>query len=58
MPTGIRVQREYGAHFPPLMMQRGHLSEMFVNLIKNAREALGEKGNIYVTAESAEIIQS
>ncbi len=53
VPTGIRVHREYGSHFPPLMMQRGHLSEMFINLIKNAREALGERGNIYVTAESS-----
>jgi signal transduction histidine kinase len=31
-------------------MQRGHLSEMLVNLLQNAREALGEKGNVFVTA--------
>jgi signal transduction histidine kinase len=33
-------------------MQRGHLSEVFVNLLKNAREALVEKGNVLVTADS------
>jgi signal transduction histidine kinase len=52
VPTAIQVHRDYGSHFPPLLMQRGHLSEMFINLLKNAHEALGEKGNIYVTAES------
>jgi signal transduction histidine kinase len=51
MTTGIQVHREYGHGFPPLLMQRGHLSEIFVNLFKNAREALGEKGNIFVTAD-------
>jgi signal transduction histidine kinase len=52
VPTGIRLHREYGQGFPPLLMQRGHLSETFVNLLKNAREALGEQGNVFVTAAS------
>jgi signal transduction histidine kinase len=51
VPTQIKIHREYAAHFPPLLMQRGHLSEMFVNLLQNAREALGEKGNVFVTAD-------
>ena len=51
MPTEIKIHREYAAHFPPLLMQRGHFSEILVNLLQNAREALGEKGNIFVTAE-------
>ena len=50
VPTGIQVHREFGHGFPPLLMQRGHLSEILVNLLKNAREALGEKGNVFVTA--------
>jgi signal transduction histidine kinase len=49
--TGIRVHREYGRNFPPLLMQRGHLAEMFVNVLQNAREALGENGNVFVAAE-------
>jgi len=48
---GIQVHREYGHSFPPLLMQRGHLSEILVNLLKNAREALGEKGSVFVTAD-------
>jgi len=27
-------------------MQRGHLSEILMNLLKNSREALGEKGDV------------
>jgi signal transduction histidine kinase len=50
VPTAIQVHREYGHGFPPLLMQRGHLSETFVNLLKNAREALGETGNVRVAA--------
>jgi signal transduction histidine kinase len=53
MPTPIRVHREYGHGFPPLLMQRGHLSEILVNLLQNARAALGEEGNILVTANCA-----
>jgi signal transduction histidine kinase len=49
--TSICVHREYGLAFPPLLMQRRHLSEIFVNLLENAREALGEKGNVFVSAD-------
>jgi signal transduction histidine kinase len=51
VPTHIKVRREFGRDFPPLLMQRGHLSEILVNLLQNAREALGEKGNIFVAAD-------
>jgi signal transduction histidine kinase len=50
MPTALRIHREYGLGFPPLLMQRGHLSEILVNLLQNAREALGGRGNIFVAA--------
>jgi len=50
VPTQIKIHREYAAHFPPLLMQRGHLSEILVNLLQNAREALGQKGSISVAA--------
>jgi signal transduction histidine kinase len=52
VPTGIRVHREFGRVFPPLLMQRHHLSEIFVNLLKNACEAVGAKGNVFVAADS------
>ena len=60
VPTGIRLHREYrhrlpailgGQDFPPLLMQRAHLSEILVNLLKNAREAVGENGNVSVAAD-------
>jgi signal transduction histidine kinase len=50
VPGKIKIHREFGPGFPPLLMQRGHLSEIFVNLLQNAREALGEQGNIFVAA--------
>ena len=51
VPTKIQVERNYAEHFPPLLMQRGHLRETFVNLLQNAREALGGSGTILVTAK-------
>ncbi|HEY1490190.1 MAG TPA: HAMP domain-containing sensor histidine kinase [Verrucomicrobiae bacterium] len=50
VPDKIKIHREFGHGFPPLLMQRGHLSEILVNLMQNAREALGERGNIFVAA--------
>ena len=51
MPMPIHLHRDYGTGFPPLLMQRGHLSEILLNLLQNAREALGDKGNILVAAD-------
>lgn len=50
VPAGIQVHRKFGHDFPPLLMQRAHLSEALTNLLLNAREALGERGNVSVTA--------
>jgi signal transduction histidine kinase len=52
VPTGIHIHREFDRTFPPLLMQRHHLSEIMLNLLKNAREAVGENGNVYITADS------
>jgi len=52
VPTEVRLHREYGHNFAPLLMQRGHLSEIFINLLKNAREAVREKGNVFITANT------
>jgi len=46
----VQIHRNYATHFPPLLMQRRHLSEILVNLLQNAREAAGEQGNIFVSA--------
>jgi signal transduction histidine kinase len=49
----IRVQRQYGTGFVPLLMLRRHVSEIFLNLLQNAREALRERGGtVFVQAQS------
>jgi len=40
----ITVFREYAASFPPLLMQRHHASETFMNVLQNARDALETPG--------------
>lgn len=50
MPTRIHVRLDCAHVFPPLLMQRGHLTEILVNLLQNAREALNGEGNIVVGA--------
>lgn len=50
----IDVKRDYAEALPYLMMQRGHLSEIFVNLLKNAREALNNRGQIEISAQHGE----
>jgi signal transduction histidine kinase len=50
VPTEIKLEKNLAAPLPPLLMQRAHLSEILVNLLQNAREALGARGNILVEA--------
>jgi signal transduction histidine kinase len=46
----VEVARDYEAHLPPLLMQRGHFSEIMVNLLLNAREAMAEGGRVGIRA--------
>jgi len=50
VPTEIKVHRKYADYFPPLLMQRNHLADIFVNLLSNARDALSKGGNIFIKA--------
>ncbi|MCF7765777.1 MAG: hypothetical protein K9N62_19080 [Verrucomicrobia bacterium] len=50
----VIVQREYGAALPPLLMERNHLSEVFVNILHNARDAIGGKGTIRIQTRFGE----
>lgn len=47
----ITVERDYGPALPPLLAQKGHISEVFVNIMQNAREAMHGKGRIKVSAK-------
>ncbi len=44
----ITLERDYFPHLPPLLMQRGHLSEILVNILQNAREVTGGQGHILI----------
>jgi signal transduction histidine kinase len=47
----VKVHRDYSDQFPPLLMLRRHVSEALINLLQNAREALGNQGgNVWVSA--------
>ena len=45
---GVRIRRNYGIALPPLLAQPGHISEVFVNILQNAREVLGKDDEITV----------
>jgi signal transduction histidine kinase len=58
---GVEVVRDYGTALPVLLMQRRHLLEIVLNLLQNAREALGGNGKVQVSArcqpdDSVEIV--
>ncbi len=46
----VEVRCEFEPDLPVLLMQRAHLSEIFVNILQNAREALHGKGIVTVSA--------
>ncbi|MCS1408558.1 MAG: Sensor protein ZraS [Verrucomicrobia subdivision 3 bacterium] len=46
----VTVHREYQPALPQIFMQRRHLSEIFVNILQNAREAMEGVGNIKLGA--------
>ena len=50
LTPGIRVERDLHGPFPPMFMQRRHLTEVLVNLLLNAREALNGQGRVTVAA--------
>ncbi len=47
----VEVRRSYAPDLPSLLMQRGQFSEIFVNLLQNAREAMQGKGMVEVVAQ-------
>jgi anti-sigma regulatory factor (Ser/Thr protein kinase) len=50
--SGVQIERRYAPHCPPLLMQREHLSQILVNILQNAREALNGKGRVTVALTS------
>lgn len=52
MYRSIQLRTDYADHLPPLLMQRKHFSEIVVNILLNAREALVDGGHIEVSVEA------
>lgn len=50
LPTQIKIHRTFDDYFPPVMMHRRHLAEAVGNLLQNARDAMGQHGNIFIVA--------
>jgi signal transduction histidine kinase len=46
----VQIKRSYAAALPALLMQKRHLSDILVNLLQNAREAMNGHGQIEVGA--------
>jgi len=45
----ISLDFEPDPHLPPCSGDKGHLSQVFINLLKNSAEAMPEGGRIYTT---------
>ena len=50
LPTQIKIHRQFDDYFPPVMMHRRHLAEAVGNLLQNARDAMGQYGNVVIIA--------
>lgn len=46
----IKVELDLHGPFPPMLMQRRHISEILLNLLQNAREALNGEGKVVISA--------
>ena len=49
---GARVEKSFAPNLPALLMQRGHLAEILINLLSNAREATEGRGHIQIQAHA------
>ncbi|MBZ8132530.1 nitrogen regulation protein NR(II) [Afifella sp. IM 167] len=50
---GIRIHEEYDPSLPPVLANRDQLLQVFINLVKNAAEALAEQGDGEITFRTA-----
>ena len=48
----LKIERRYSRNLPPMLMQRRHLSEILVNILQNAREAIKGGGTVSVQAQA------
>ncbi len=53
IPQGVALLRHFG-ELPPLLCLPGHLNQVFLNLLNNALQAVGGKGDVTVSSELRE----
>lgn len=44
----VKIVKEFAAELPPILMQKPHFSEVAINLLQNAREAIAGNGKVTV----------
>lgn len=49
-PMNVRIQRQFAAALPPLLLQRKHFADAVSNLLQNARDASPVNGTIHIGA--------
>ncbi len=47
----VAIQQQFDPSIPPILADEGLMTQLFLNLIKNAVEAVGESGTIRVTSK-------
>lgn len=50
----MQVHRDYAPGLPPLLAQRNHIEDAFVNILQNARDVQGGHGNLWVSTRQGE----
>jgi signal transduction histidine kinase len=50
LSKGMTIELDLSGPFPPILMQRRHLSEIFLNLMQNAKEAMHGAGKVFISA--------
>jgi two-component system NtrC family sensor kinase len=50
----MRIHRDYAAGLPRLLAHRNHLQDAFVNVLQNARDVMGGRGNIWIRTRQGE----
>jgi len=52
-PTGLTVHRHYDPSLPECLADRDQLVQVFLNIARNALQAMGEKGNLHFSTHAA-----